>query len=257
MDCPNVEALVLHLSSLDYALPSLIAGMMKLKVLIITNHGPYQTRLRNYSCLRPLPNLKRIRLENVSVTLLDILQLPLSSLKKLSFVMCSFGEVSYGTEEIDVSKALPGLQEIEMDNCNDLYELPCWVSEVVSLETLSITNCNKLAVLPDDIVKLSKLEVLRLNSCISLSELPETTERLGNLRFLNISGCLGLRKLPLGIGNLEKLKKISMVKCSRCYLPDSVRKLENLEVRCDEETGMVVWQRFMPTMRNLIIREGA
>ncbi|CAN7090118.1 unnamed protein product, partial [Brassica rapa subsp. narinosa] len=254
-DCPNVEALVLNLSSSDYALPSFIAGMRKLKVLTITNHGFYPARLRNFSCLSLLPNLKRIRLEKVSVTLLDIPRLQLASLKKLSLVMCSFGEVFYDSEEIDVSKALPSLQEIDIDYCYDLYELPYWVSEVVSLKTLSITNCNKLTVLPEAIGNLSKLEVLRVSSCINLSELPETTDRLSNLRFLDISHCLGLRKLPLEIGKLEKLKKISMRKCWRCELPDSVRDLEDLEVKCEEETRLVLWERLMPKMRNLRVHE--
>ncbi|KAF8112165.1 hypothetical protein N665_0066s0040 [Sinapis alba] len=95
MDCPNVEALILNISSQNFALPSFIAGMSKLKVLIITNHGSsYPTRLSGFLCLSLLPNLKRIRLEKVSVALLDILQLQLVSLKKLSLVMCSsFGEV--------------------------------------------------------------------------------------------------------------------------------------------------------------------
>ncbi|KAH0851767.1 hypothetical protein HID58_094491 [Brassica napus] len=251
----TVEALVLNLSSPDYALPSFIAGMTKLKVLTITNHGFYPARLRNFSCLSLLPNLKRIRLEKVSVTLLDIPRLQLASLKKLSLVMCSFGEVFYDSEEIDVSKALPSLQEIDIDYCYDLYELPYWVSEVVSLKTLSITNCNKLTVLPEAIGNLSKLEVLRVSSCINLSELPETTDRLSNLRFLDISHCLGLRKLPLKIGKLQKLKKISMRKCWRCELPDSVRDLEDLEVKCEEETRLVLWERLMPKMRNLRVHE--
>ncbi|CAH2043153.1 unnamed protein product [Thlaspi arvense] len=254
MNCPNVEALILNISSPKYALPSFIAGMTKLKVLTITNHGFYPTRLSNFSCLSSLPNLKRIRLEKVSVTLLDILQLQLVSLKKLSLFMCSFGEVFYDIEEIDVCKALPRLQEIDIDYCYDLDELPYWVCEVVSLETLSITNCNKLSALPEAIGNLSKLQVLRLSSCINLSELPETIERISNLKFLDISHCLGLRKLPLEIGKLQKLKKISMRKCWRCELPDSVRKLENLEVKCDEETAPL-WERLKPKMRNLRVEE--
>nr|BAJ34160.1 unnamed protein product [Eutrema halophilum] len=255
MDCPNVEALVLNLSSPDYALPSFIAGMMKLKVLIIINHGFYPARLRNFSCLSSLPHLNRIRLEKVSITLLNILQLQLGSLKKLSLVMCSFGEVFYDIEEINVSKALPSLQEIDIDYCYDLDELPYWISEVVSLKTLSITNCSKLFKLPEAIGNLSKLEVLRLSSCINLSELPETTERLSNLQFLDISHCLGLRKLPLEIGKLQKLKKMSMSKCWRCELPDSVRNLENLEVKCDEETVLILWEKLKPKMKNLRVHE--
>lgn len=254
MDCPNVEALVLSISSSDYALPSFIARMTKLKVLIITNHGFYPARLRNFKCISSLPNLKRIRLEKVSTTLLDILQLKLGNLRKLSLVMCSFSEVFYDIEEIDVPKVLPSLQEIEIDYCYDLDELPYWVSEIVSLKTLSITNCNKLYTLPEAIGNLSKLETLRLCSCINLSELPEATERLSNLRFLDISHCLGLRKLPQEIGKLQKLRKVSMRKCSGCELPDSVRNLENLEVKCDEETGFL-WERLKPKMRNLRVHE--
>ncbi|XP_013611364.1 PREDICTED: probable disease resistance protein At5g66900 isoform X3 [Brassica oleracea var. oleracea] len=255
IDCPSVEVLVLHLSSSDYALPSFIAGMRKLKVLTITNHGFYPARLSNFSCLSLLPNLKRIRLEKVSVTLLDMPQLKLRSLKKLSLVMCSFGDVFYDCEDIDVSKSLPSLQEIDIDYCYDLDELPYWVCEVVSLKTLSITNCNKLTVLSEAIGNLSKLEVLRVSSCINLSELPETTDKLSNLRFLDISHCLGLRKLPLKIGKLQKLKRISMRKCWRCELPDSVRDLEDLEVKCEEETRSMLWERLMPKMRNLIVHE--
>ena len=249
-----MEVLVLNLSSSDYALPSFIAGMRKLKVLTITNHGFYPARLSNFSCLSLLPNLKRIRLEKVSVTLLDMPQLKLRSLKKLSLVMCSFGDVFYDCEDIDVSKSLPSLQEIDIDYCYDLDELPYWISEAVSLEKLSITNCHKLSILPEAIGNLSKLVLLRLSSCISLSELPETTARLNNLQFLDISDCLGLRKLPLEIGRLEKLKKISMNKCWKCELPDSVRNLENLEVKCDEETEMVLWKGLEEKMINLNVQ---
>ncbi|WZZ36813.1 hypothetical protein YC2023_020214 [Brassica napus] len=123
MDCPNVEVLILNLSSSDYALPSFIAGMKKLKVLTIANHGVSLAKITNFSCLSSLPNLKRIRFEKASVTLLDLPQLRLGSLEKISFVMCSFGEVFYDCVDVDISKALPSLQEIEIDYCYDLDEL--------------------------------------------------------------------------------------------------------------------------------------
>ncbi|CAN7127929.1 unnamed protein product [Brassica rapa subsp. narinosa] len=251
---PNVEALLLNISSSNYALPRFIDTMQKLKVVIIINHGPGPAILTNLSCLSSLKKLKRIRLEKVSISFLDILKLQLGSLKKLSLFMCCFGEVSHDKNEIDVSKALSSLQEMDLDYCYDLEKLPNWISEAVSLEKLSITNCNKLSMLPEAIGNLSKLEVLRLSSCISLSELPETTARLNNLQFLDISDCLGLRKLPLEIGRLEKLKKISMNKCWKCELPDSVRNLENLEVKCDEETAVVLWKLLKLKMRNLDVQ---
>uniref|UniRef100_A0A0D3DBC3 Disease resistance protein n=1 Tax=Brassica oleracea var. oleracea TaxID=109376 RepID=A0A0D3DBC3_BRAOL len=246
MDCPNVEALVLNLSSTSYALPNFIATMKELKVVIIINHGIGPAKLTNLSCLSSLPNLKRIRLEKISITLVDILLSRLGSLEKLSLFMSSFSEVSYNIEEIAIPEALPSLQEIDINCCYDLEQLPDWVSEVVSLKKLSITNCGKLSVLPKAIGNLSNLEVLRLCSCINLCELPEY------LRFLDITDCLAFKKLPLEIGKLRKLDQISMRRCSVCELPNSVRNLKNLVVKCDEETGLL-WERLEPEMRNLRI----
>ncbi|KAL0761593.1 hypothetical protein Bca101_077743 [Brassica carinata] len=234
MDCPNVEALVLNLSSTSYALPNFIATMKELKVVIIINHGIGPAKLTNLSCLSSLPNLKRIRLEKISITLVDILLSRLGSLEKLSLFMCSFSEVSYNIEEIAIPEALPSLQEIDINCCYDLEQLPDWVSEVVSLKKLSITNCGKLSVLPKAIGNLSNLE------------------ELSDLRFLDITDCLAFKKLPLEIGKLRKLDQISMRRCSVCELPDSVRNLKNLVVKCDEETGLL-WERLEPEMRNLRI----
>lgn len=251
---PNVEALLLNIYSSNYKLPRFISTMKKLKVVVIINHGPNSATLTNLSCLSSLPKLKRIRLEKVSITFLDIFKL--QSLKKLSLFMSCFGQFSHDKNEIDVSKALSSLQEVNLDYCYDLEKLPNWISEAVSLEKLSITNCHKLSMLPEAIGNLSKLELLRLCSCISLSEaeLPETIVRLSNLQFLDISHYLGLKKLPLEIGRLEKLKKISMNKCWKCEVPDSVRNLENLEVKCDEETAVVLWKGLGQKMINLNVQ---
>ncbi|KAF2534014.1 hypothetical protein F2Q70_00032004 [Brassica cretica] len=200
MECPNVEALVLNLSSSSYALPNFITTMKKLKVVIIINDGHYPAKLTNLSCLSSLPNLKRIRFEKNSINSLDILLSPLCSLEKLSMFRCRFREVSYNIEDIAIPEALPSLQEIDIDHCYDLDELPAWVSEVVLLKKLSITNCGKLSVLPKALGNLSY-------------ELPESIERLGNLRLLDIL--------------------IRM--CPGCELPDPVSSSESSEVDCDED----------------------
>ncbi|KAL0885265.1 hypothetical protein Bca101_009247 [Brassica carinata] len=214
MDCPNVEALVLNLSSRSYALPNFITTMKRLKVVIIINDDyNYPAKLTNLSCLSSLPNLKRIRFEQISINLLDILLSPLGSLEKLSMFRCRFREVSYNVEDV---AALPSLQEIDIDHCYYLDELPDWFSEVVSLKKLSITNCGKAL-------------------CNLSYELPETTERFNNLLFLDISDCLALQKLTLEIGKLRKLEEISIRMCPRCQLPDPVSSSENSEVDCDED----------------------
>ena len=96
--------------------------------------------------------------------------------------------------------------------------------------------------------------MLRVISCSNLFELPKTSEGLNNLRLLDVSGCFQLKKLPLEIGKLQKLNKILTRNCYRCELPDSVKNLENLEVRCDEGT-VFLWERFKQKMKNLTIIE--
>ncbi|KAJ4887557.1 putative disease resistance protein [Raphanus sativus] len=254
MDCPNVEVLVLNLYSSNYALPNFIATMKKLKVVMIMNHGLEPSKLTNLSCLSSLPNLRRIRFEKVSITLPDIPKLDLNSLEKLSLWLCHFDE-ALNESEFDVSETLlQSLQEIEIDYCYNLVELPHWVSQVVSLKKLSITNCNKLCRLLEAICNLRNLEMLRVVSCSSFFELPETIKILSNLRFLDVSGCFQLKRLPLEIGKLQKLKKISMRDCYRCELPDSVKNLEDLEVKCDEGT-VFLWEGVKSKMKNLTITE--
>ncbi|KAL0792068.1 hypothetical protein Bca101_063445 [Brassica carinata] len=254
MNCPNVEVLVINLYSSNYALPNFIATMKKLKVVMIMNHSLEPTKLTNLSCLSSLPNLRRIRFEKVSITLLDIPKLDLNSLEKLSLWLCHFDE-ALNESEFDVSVTLlQSLQEIEIDYCYNLVDIPHWISQVVSLKKLSITNCNKLCRLFEAICNLRNLEMLRVISCSNLFELPESIKILSNLRFLDVSGCFQLKKLPLEIGKLQKLKKISMRDCYRCELPDSVKNLEDLEVKCDEGT-VFLWERFKLKMKNLTITE--
>ncbi|KAF3541933.1 hypothetical protein F2Q69_00025469 [Brassica cretica] len=254
MHCPDVEVLVLNLCSSNYALPNFNATMKKLKVVMIMNHGLEPTKLTNLSCLSSLPYLRRIRFEKGSITLHDIPKLELNNLEKLSLWLCHFDEPLNESEFDGSETLLQSLQEIEIDYCYNLVELPNWVSQVVSLKKLSITNCNKLRRLFEAIGNLRNLEMLRVVSCSSLFELPETIKILSNLWFLDVSGCFQLKRLPLEIGKLQKLKKISMRDCYRCELPDSVKNLENLEVKCDEGT-VFLWVGFKPKMKNLIITE--
>ena len=57
--------------------------MSKLKVLIVTNYNFHLTELTNFELLGTLSNLKRIRLERISV----LSFVTLKSLKKLSLYM--------------------------------------------------------------------------------------------------------------------------------------------------------------------------
>ena len=67
IQAPNVEVLVLNFRSKIYTLPEFVEKMDKLKVMITTNYGFYHAELMNFQLLKSLSNLRRIRLEKVSI----------------------------------------------------------------------------------------------------------------------------------------------------------------------------------------------
>jgi len=89
----------------------------------------------------------------------------------LNLFTCNIGQ-AFSTSTIQVSEALPKLEEINIDCSNDLIELPAEIFHLIKLKKISITNCHKLIALPREIGKLVNLEILRRGSCIELLELP-------------------------------------------------------------------------------------
>ena len=259
IQAPNVEVLVLNFQSKIYSLPEFVEKMDKLKAVIITNNGFFHAELINFQLLKSLSNLKRIRLEKVSIPSLFKAPIWLRSLKKLSLFMCSFGQ-AFGNSTMKVKDALPNLMEINIDYCNDLVELPAWLCDVILLEKLSITNCHHLSALPKGIEMLENLEVLRLRSCTELSELPDSIKSLQKLRFLDISDCLGIRNLPKDIGELRNLEELHMKGYLlnlnlRNGLPQSTEKLKQLKlVICDDEERAKLWEPFKEVLNNLKVR---
>ncbi|CAF1922193.1 BnaC02g16520D [Brassica napus] len=179
-----------------------------------------------------------------------------ATMKKLKVVMI----MNHGLEPTKLTNlsclsSLPYLRRIRFEKGSiTLHDIP--KLELNNLEKLSLWLCHFDEPLNESEFdgNLRNLEMLRVVSCSSLFELPETIKILSNLRFLDVSGCFQLKRLPLEIGKLQKLKKISMRDCYRCELPDSVKNLENLEVKCDEGT-VFLWVGFKPKMKNLIITE--
>jgi Leucine-rich repeat (LRR) protein len=255
IQAPNVEVLVLNFQTQNYTLPEFVEKMDKLKVLIVTNYGFFHAEISNFQLLGSLPNLKRIRLEKVSIFSLCKTLVPLKSLKKISLFMCNIGR-AFENCTIQVSDALPNLTEISIDYCNDMVELPVGLCDIVHLKKLSITSCYKLFALPEGTKKLVNLEVLRLRSCFDLSELPESIRSLHKLRILDISDCLRISKLPEYIGELCNLKELNMKGCLtlRNPLPESTLDLEQLElVICDEERAKL-WEPIKEILPGLKVK---
>ncbi|ONH96594.1 hypothetical protein PRUPE_7G139200 [Prunus persica] len=254
MQLPKAEVLVLNFETNSYALPEFVKKMDNLKVLIVTNYGFLPSELNNFQLLGSSSNLKSIRLERISIPSISKNLKQLKSVQKISLFMCSIGQ-AFGKGSIQILDALPNLAEMHIDYCHDLVELPSELCDLIRLKKLSITNCHNLSALPEKIGKLVSLEVLRLRSCIDLLELPGSIRNLKKLNFLDISYCLSIKELPEHIGEMCSLKKLNMRQCSRLRdLPASVLDLEQLKnVTCDEETELL-WQPFLPLLKNVHIK---
>ncbi|RDX78683.1 putative disease resistance protein, partial [Mucuna pruriens] len=252
LQATEVEVLVLNLREKKRSLPMFMKQMNKLKVLIITNHDFYPAELENFELLDYLSDLKRIRLEKVSIPFLSKTGVPLKNLHKFSFFMCNVNE-AFKNSTIQVSDVVPNLEEMNIDYC-DMVELPSGLSDIVSLKKLSITNCHKLSELPEGIGRLVNLESLRLTSCTSLVELPDSVTSLHKLKFLDISDCVSLSKLPENMGELRSLEKLNCRGCTRLTeLPYSITDLGDLRVVvCDEETA-ALWEPFKTMLSDLTL----
>lgn len=254
MQLPKAEVLVLNFETNSYDLPKFVKKMDKLKVLIVTNFSFLPAELNNFQLLGSSSNLKRIRLERISIPSISKNIKQLESVQKISLFMCSIGQ-AFGKGSINILDALPNLGEMDIDCCHELVELPVEVCDLIRLKKLSITNCHNLSALPEKIGKLLSLEVLRLRSCTDLLELPSSIRNLKKLNFLDISYCFSIKQLPEHIGEICSLKKLNMRQCSRLQgLPASVLDLEQLKnVTCDEETE-ILWEPFLPLLKNIHIK---
>ncbi|XP_062102118.1 probable disease resistance protein At5g66900 isoform X1 [Humulus lupulus] len=231
---PEAKVLVLNFRKKNYILPKFVKNMSTLKVLLVTNYAFFPAELSDFQLLNSLTNLSRIRLERISIPSLKETHIVLKKLKKLSLFMCKIGDAF---SSVKISEVFPNLEEINIDYCDDLKELPAGLCDLIKLKKLSITHCHNLSTLPEEIGKLINLQVLRLRSSIDLEKLPDSICKLYKLTFLDISNCYSLQNLPENIGQLCHLTKLNMNNCSRlAELPSSVLDLEQLKnVVCDEE----------------------
>ncbi|KAI3726255.1 hypothetical protein L1987_66052 [Smallanthus sonchifolius] len=238
LKAPKVEVLVLNTRGKKYALPHFIRNLNKLKALNIASYGVYPSELHELPLIGSLSNLKRMRLEHVSLSPSIQSISELNNLQKLSFNMCEMGNALESCT--DHSPTMPqNLREFELDGCYDLKQVPASICDLVHLEKLSITNCHELDALPNGLGNLLTLEILRLHSCTKLAKLPDSIGNLHNLVYLDISNCLSINSLPDQIGELNGLRVLKMNGCHGLEeLPASVTNLSLLkDVICDEETS--------------------
>ncbi|KAL6220455.1 hypothetical protein ACLB2K_008211 [Fragaria x ananassa] len=171
MELPEAEVLVLNFKTKNYGLPKFVDTMHKLEVLVVTNDGFSPAELSNTALLGSKSHLERIRLERVSISSITKNPVQFVCLKKISLFMCTIGK-AFSDSSIQFSCAFPNLEEISIDYCNDLVEMPADLCDLIHLRKLSVTNSHKLLALPEEIGKLENLELLRLRSCTDLEQLP-------------------------------------------------------------------------------------
>ncbi|CAL0313903.1 unnamed protein product [Lupinus luteus] len=241
-EAPEAEILIFNLQTKEYSFPDFMEKMSELKVLIVANYGFHPSQLDNLKLLSSLSNLKRIRLERISVPSL----VTLKNLKTLSIYMCNMNR-AFESDTIPISKRLPNLVELSIDYCKDMVEFPIGVCDITLLRKLSVTNCHKLSALPTEIGNLENLEVLRLSSCTGLEGMPDSIGSLSKLTLLDISNCVSLSCLPEDIGNMYNLRNLYMTNCAMCELPYTVINFENLQIICDEETA-ASWEALNPNL---------
>ncbi|KAK7331130.1 hypothetical protein VNO77_25344 [Canavalia gladiata] len=249
----EVEILVLSLRKNKFELPMFMKNMNKLKVLIITNYDSNRTDIENFELLNYLSDLKRIRLEKVSIPFLSRTGVQLKNLRKFSFCLCNVN-AAFENNSLRISEVLPNLEQINIDYC-DMVELPAAISNIVSLKKLSITNCHMLSALPDGIGNLVNLETLRFTSCTNVVEFPDSITNLHQLKFLDISDCVSLSKLPENMGELHNLEELNCRGCAMLSdLPYSITDLGCLKVViCDEDTA-AVWEQYTIILTDLILK---
>lgn len=236
MEFPKAEVLILNFSASEYMLPPFIINMPRLRALILINHGTSHAVLHNLSVFANMPNLRSLWLERVCVPQLPKNTMPLERLYKISLILCKI-EKSFDPSVIDLPWIFPNLEELTIDHCTDLVELPVSICLLSSLVSLSITNCHSLRELPSDVGMLDSLKILRIYACPSLKSLPLGICQLVWLKYLDISQCVNLAFLPDNFGRLMTLEKLDMRECSHIRtLPKSVLSLQSLRhVICDEE----------------------
>jgi hypothetical protein len=161
------------------------------------------------------------------------------SQRSLETLPKSLNEATSHVPKPGLFRSHPGLWEcfafvdkLLIQRCNELVHWP--VKELQSLarlRTLVIYDCDKLegqASSSVETLPLPQLESLQIVKCDSLLEIPKLP---WSLEVLNISSCISLLALPSNLGDLAKLRCLSVESCDGLKdLPDGMDGLISLEV---------------------------
>ncbi|KAI6668218.1 hypothetical protein NL676_023832 [Syzygium grande] len=164
--------------------------------------------------------------------------------------------------------SFPNLEILSLERCSRLVHLDPSIGDLKILLCLNLKSCTKLNRLPAELGALKalkellidetsvrdiplgddskELETLSASNYLSLSFLPLSIEHLTSLSTLSVDNSK-IMKLPDGVGELVKLRRMSMRNCHRIRkLPESIGQLGSpLEELDISGTGVFRIARFL------------
>ena len=232
----NLEVLVMSLSV--RTLPDRFGDLVGLKKLHLTGDN-----LRSLpSSFRQLHNLTELYLKMYRLTK----SLPdeicyLTSLKELNLACNSFITLPNGIgalvnlKKLDLRQSkitmlppsigtLRSLTDLD-GSLSSLGSLPDEIGCLANLVRLDLTDARKFESLPASIGRLQNLKELRLPT---IMRLPSEIGNLVRLKFLSL-GVTGIKSLPSSFGRLQNLRELLIYSSRLNRLPDSIGNLTSLE----------------------------
>ncbi|KAF2319815.1 hypothetical protein GH714_019296 [Hevea brasiliensis] len=136
--------------------------------------------------------------------------------------------------------ALGNLKILNLKQCLELIRVP-ELSSVPNLEDLCLDGCSSLIEIPSSIGELKCLKELNLRYCSELHGIPQSICNLKSLTHLNMSNCLNVTDLPENIGDLEFLESLCISYSGIKALPSSINQLKNLaSLQCSGCEGLTL-----------------
>ncbi|XP_066305861.1 putative disease resistance protein RGA3 isoform X2 [Miscanthus floridulus] len=107
----------------------------------------------------------------------------------------------HSLRDLQIIGHLASLQELRIERCDELHQLPESLGELCSLCKFGIASLQGLTFLPKSMCRLTTLEELEISHCQGLTSLPEWIQGLPALQKLKITGCPELeRRCKRGTG---------------------------------------------------------
>ncbi|KAM3308367.1 hypothetical protein P3S67_010111 [Capsicum chacoense] len=170
------------------------------------------------------PNLRKIILKSC-VCLVEI-HPSIGNLKKLIFLNL---ENCNNLKYLPSSIQMESLEDFNLSGCEKLENFP----EIRgNMELLSELLLARTAIweFPSSIGHLSGISLLDLRSCENLVRLPASVSEMRKLKILILKGCSRLVILPENLGDLNQLEELYAGNTAIWKLPDSIGNLSKLKI---------------------------